>query len=147
MTHLMLSPQTMRLMVDLRRLLQRDHGMDIDIDDDYALENLLDAARMAKDNHAEQLAYAICDTLEASRQDSGTQIKKLRQRVSPHFRTPLNERLGGPQRARMYRGNPLPDSEDASDDESDGVISAEPPTPDDNSQYIIYRGQRVLRNA
>lgn len=140
MSHLELSAQVVRLMVALRRLLLQDHGVDVDLSDDYALEALFDAARVAGDRKAESLAYAICEALEAQAAETAA----LRARLDPRYRRSLHERLAGAPGVRMYRGAPLP----AAPPEA-GPAPAEEPAPEDDEegQYLVYRGRRLPRKG
>ena len=88
-----LNADTMRIIVQLRRLLQQDHGVEIDLEDPYIMENLMDAAREAKDNKIEQLAYALCDSLTAIHyQFKGQDCKE---RLDSRYRPPLHEKFVG----------------------------------------------------
>ena len=151
-SHLQLSPQVMRLMVSLRRLLLQDHGVDVELDDDYALEALLDAARDALDRRAEELAYAICEALETDNADG----RKLRARLNPRFRAPRHERITGSPGGRIYRGQVVADEAAETADPSETETVHREQAPADGLEEsasareaieVIYRGQRVVRYA
>ena len=130
-----LDAETMRIIIQLRRLLLDDHGVDIDLEDSQVMENLFDAAREARDRKAEQLAHALCDHLRALHyQVSGPGCLE---RLQPGFRSPLHERFVGANPGRVYRGQTL-EGEPATEPVSEGGGPDETPR-----REVIYRGQRV----
>jgi len=129
-----LNAEAMRVIIQLRRLLQQDHGMEIDIDDPHIVEHLIDAAREARDQKAEKLAYTLCDHLTQLhyRLDGGS----CRERLDARFRSPLHERFVGANPSYVYRGQAM------ADDRPRAV--AEAPAPEKKEgKVVIYRGQRV----
>ena len=130
-----LDAETMRIIIQLRRVLQQDHGMNIDIEDPHMMEHLIDAAREARDKKAEQLAYTLCDHLTALhyRLDGAS----CRERLDAHFRRPLHERFVGANPSFVYRGQVV--------DVDRPNSRQEEPTPETREgKVVIYRGQRVV---
>lgn len=129
-----LNAETMRIIIQLRRLLQQDHGVKIDIEDPHIMENLIDAAREAKDKKAEKLAYSLCDQLtELHYKLDGS---SCRERLDGSFRKPIHENFVGANPSYVYRGQ---------------VTGEEKPRPKPAAQepakkqgkVVIYRGQKI----
>lgn len=130
-----LDAETMRIIIQLRRVLLDDHGVDIDLEDPHVMENLFDAAREARDRKAEQLAYALCDHLTALHYEvSGP---GCRERLQPQFRSPLHERFVGANPGRVYRGQ-VQDEQQPPPASNDAAPDGEP------RREVIYRGRRVV---
>jgi hypothetical protein len=92
-----------QIMRALAVLMRRDHGLEISLEDPYAIEALLDAAREAQDREAERLAYALCDALDAERRRERRE-REYRERLRPGYRPPVHEHFVGPNPTRVYRG-------------------------------------------
>ena len=133
-----LNAGTMRVIIQLRRLLQQDHGVTIDLEDPYLMETLIDAAREARDNKAERLAYELCDQLtELHYRLDGS---NCRERLKPQFRSPLHEKFVGANPAKVYRGQRVEGGrtqpvEAPSDEPSEGRRQG---------RVMTYRGQKVV---
>lgn len=128
-----LDAHTMRTIIQLRRLLQHDHGVDIDIEDPHVMENLIDAAREAKDKKAEKLAYELCDRL--TELNYRLQGNSCRERLDANFRNPLHEKFVGANPSYVYRGQVVEDARPST--------AKRPEPPAKRDKVVIYRGQKI----
>lgn len=129
-----LNAETMRIIIQLRRLLQQDHGVQIDIEDPHIMENLIDAAREAKDKKAETLAYSLCNHLtELHYKLDGT---SCRERLDANFRKPMHEKFVGANPSYVYRGQVIEEEEPHRPQ-----VRKEPQKK--QGKVVVYRGQKV----
>ncbi len=143
MQEIALNSDAMRLIVQLRRILHNDHGVEIALDDDFALERLFDSTREARDRKAEELAHRLCESLRALNRDS--KGLKVCERLSPSFRSPLHEQMVGSNPGYVYRGRPMRSqapSPQASPSAGDNGEAASEDRPQEK-KVIVYRGQRL----
>ena len=144
MQELALNSDAMKLSVQLRRILHNDHGVKIALDDDFALEQLFDSARDARDRKTEELAHQLCDSLRALNRHS--KELKICERLSPTFRAPVHEKMVGANPGYVYRGQRIK-SRDAEPQAGNATGDTAGPAPKEKTKenkVIIYRGQRIV---
>lgn len=140
MTDLYLSPDAMRFMVRLRRLLDADHHIRVDLEaDGDPCVRLMDATRECRDRHADRLAGALCDALTDG--NPASLVQALRERLKPGFSPPLHERQVGFRPGRVYRGQRIRDAGSA---ESAADASSGEGGDDRRAgrRVLVYRGQK-----
>jgi len=130
-----LDAETMRIVIQLRRVLQQDHGVEIDLEDPHVMENLFDAAREARDKKAEKLAYTLCDHLSALHYRVAG--PDCRQRLDDNFRRPLHEKFVGSNPGQVYRGQ-------AVDQGRPPQATRELDSSVEPKREMVYRGSRVV---
>lgn len=143
MTDLHLSPEAMRLMIQLRRLLASDHDVHVDMASEQPWVQLLDATREARDRKADMMAEAVCEAL--SRSNPASLVDALRARLRPGFSAPLHERQVGFRPGKVYRGQRVrddapsaPTTESAPVEPEVGVEQQDAPA----RRVLVYRGQK-----
>ncbi len=149
MTDLHLSPESMRLMIQLRRLLASDHDVHVDMAAEQPWVQLLDATRECRDRKADMMAEAVCEALSRSNPDS--LVDALRARLRPGFSPPLHERQVGFRPGKVYRGQRVRDEQPSAPSPVGAPVAPEPePEPEPEHaqpdapprRVLVYRGQK-----
>lgn len=107
MSELNYSKDAMKLMMELRRLLLRDHGKDVHLDQEAAAERLFDAAREVRDRKADALAHRIAGHLTET--NAQRDVDNLVARLEQNYRDSMAH-VAKRVTKRIYRGCVVPSS-------------------------------------